>query len=86
MPLLPLIRVELGDSNVILVDDIDRPKTTRVVKTLRVEPSGQLGRGPAEPLRLLGSSPEIVSFIGCDAGGSGKPFCSMVLGIDGKQD
>ncbi len=85
------VRVDLGDSNVILVDDVDRPKSTRVVKTLRIEPSGPVGAGPNAPLRLLGSSMAAVEFLGCGEP-AGRPaatvpaFCWMVVGPGGKQE
>ena len=81
------VRVELGDSNVILVDDVDRPKSTRVVKTLRIEPSGQLAPGPDAPVRLLGSSAAVVEFLGCgEPAGKVPAFCWMVVGQGGKQE
>ena len=83
--------VELGESNVILADDVDRPKSTRVVKTLRVEPSGRHGPAPDAPLRLLGSSVEIVEILGCgepagEPAGKVPAFCWMVVGQRGKQE
>ena len=75
-------RIEMGDANVILVDDVDQPGATRIVKTLRVEHQGDRQPGPAGPVRALGSSPEIVAFIGCSApeAGTAAGWCRFVVG------
>lgn len=56
--------VELGDANIILVDAVDTP-TPRIVGTRRIERIGAISAGPAGPLRILGTSPEVLDFAGC---------------------
>lgn len=60
-------RIALGDANVILVDHVDSADGPRVVGTRRV-PS-QVPPGSRSSVGMvLGQSPEVVSFLQCDAG------------------
>jgi hypothetical protein len=60
-------RVDLGDSNVILVDGVDMPGGPVVVATLRVEPDlPQADNGYPRIEEVLRRSPQIVSYLGCD--------------------
>jgi hypothetical protein len=81
-------RLDLGDDNVVLVDEIDSPTGPRVTGTLRVPrampgSAGQIGL-------VLRESREIVSFLRCDArpaDGRGQAYlerlCLQNLGIGG---
>ena len=61
------MRVDLGDSNVILVEGVDMPGGPVVVGTLRVEPDlPQADNGYPRIEEVLRRSPQIVSFLGCD--------------------
>lgn len=84
-------RVELGDDNVVFVDDVDSADGPRVTGTMRIPsalpgPAGQIGV-------VLRASPAIVSFLRCDArraDGRGDAYlvqlCPQVLGVsDGGQ-
>jgi hypothetical protein len=59
--------IELRDQNVVLVDGVDEAKGPQVVGTLRVDPTLPPGDNPAGVFQTLRSSPEIVSFLKCDA-------------------
>lgn len=60
--------VQLGDANVILVDNVDLGDELKVVNTLRVDPElPQSDSGYPRVDAVLGRSPEIVSFLRCDA-------------------
>ena len=61
------MRVELHDDNVILVDDVAGPGRPKIVGTRRIDLTvPQLGASPRVGA-VLGKSPELVSFVGCDA-------------------
>jgi len=61
-------RVELHDDNVILVDGVDTADGPTVVGTLRVEPElPQTDNGFPRIEAVLQRSPEIASFLQCDA-------------------
>jgi hypothetical protein len=81
-------RLDLGDDNVVLVDDVHSPTGPRVTGTLRAPrampgSAGQIGL-------VLRESPEVVSFLRCDArraDGRGQAYlerlCLQNLGIGG---
>lgn len=57
--------VELGEDNVVFVDDVDSPTGPRIAGTMRLErtmpgSAGQIGL-------VLGKSPEVMAFLRCDA-------------------
>lgn len=58
--------IDLGDRNVILVDEVDGANGPRILGTLRVEPALPAGRRPLEVEDILRQSPELVSFLRCD--------------------
>lgn len=60
-------QIELRDQNVILVDGVDESKSPQIVGTLRVEPALPPGRSLLNIGETLRQSPEIVSFLKCDA-------------------
>jgi hypothetical protein len=69
-------RVELGDRNVILMDDVDSAAGPRVGGTLRIDSrmpgsAGQLGL-------VLRASPELLTYLRCDARSS-DPVANMSL-------
>ncbi|HEY1251857.1 MAG TPA: hypothetical protein VGH97_11765 [Thermoanaerobaculia bacterium] len=57
-------KVDLGDANVILVDDVDNPAGPRVVRTLRVNPALSKSVGKME--EVVRRSPELFEFLRCD--------------------
>lgn len=61
-------RVELGNDNVILVDDVDMASGPRVVRTLHVD-AGRLERRGEVPIiqSVLRPYPDVVQFLRCDA-------------------
>jgi hypothetical protein len=60
------MRVELGDDNVILVDEVDMPGGPTVVGTLRVEPDlPQTDNGYPRIDEVLRRSPQIQSYLRC---------------------
>jgi hypothetical protein len=60
-------RVDLGDDNVILVDDVDSAGGPRVVETLRLDATLPLPqRGIPMVAPLLGQSPHVLAFLRCD--------------------
>ena len=59
-------KVELGDANVILVDQVDTAGGAQVVRTLRVDPAVPLSEdGRPRVEEVLRRSQEIVSFLQC---------------------
>lgn len=79
--------IELGDANVILVDDVDTAAGPRVVGTLRIDPTVPSGDHPGRMGEILRKSSEVVSFLRCDAAmpdGKGQAMvdriCAQVLG------
>ena len=79
--------IDLQDDNVVLVDDVDAAAGPRVTDTMRVDyrmprSAGQIGL-------VLRASPEIMSFLRCDAkapDGRGQAFlerlCLQNIGVD----
>jgi hypothetical protein len=69
------MRVELHDDNVILVDDVAGPGKPKVAGTRRIDMSLPQPDGvPPSFGAVLRRSPEVLSFVGCDAEPSGaKP-------------
>jgi hypothetical protein len=59
-------QINLGDRNVILVDEVDDPKGPQIVGTVRIDPALPPGRTPLPIDDILRRSPEIVSFLRCD--------------------
>jgi hypothetical protein len=55
--------INLGDNNVVLVDGVDAPGGSKVIKSLKIDPSFL---HPREIQAVLGRSPEIVAFLRCD--------------------
>ena len=58
--------VKLGKANVILVDDVDSPRGTRVAGTLTVDASLGKESGPLRIFPVLARSKEIRDFLRCD--------------------
>jgi hypothetical protein len=81
-------KVELGDANVILVDQVDTAGGAQVVRTLRIDPAVPLSEdGRPRVEEVLRRSQEIVSFLQCEAAmpdGKGQAMidriCAQVLG------
>ena len=71
--------IELGDANVILVDDVDGPQGPQIAGKLRIDPPVPSVDGNAHVVEILRRSQEIVSFLGCDAT-SVDVWCTQVLG------
>jgi hypothetical protein len=66
------IRVELHDDNVILVDDVAGPGRPKVAGTRRIDLSLPQPDGVSPSVGVvLRRSPELLSFVGCDAAPSG---------------
>ena len=59
--------VRLKDANVILVDHVDTSGKLEVVGTMRIDPEFPPTEGPPRIDAVLRRSPEIVSFLRCDA-------------------
>ena len=60
--------IDLGDANVILVDDVDSAAGPRVVRTLRIDPDYETKpRMPVPAQTFIRRSPELVEFLRCDA-------------------
>ena len=59
-------QINLGDRNVILVDDVDDAKGPQIVGAVRIDPTLPPGRRPLPIDEILRRSPEIVSFLRCD--------------------
>jgi hypothetical protein len=80
--------VNLGDSNVVLVDSVDTADRVSVVAQLRVDPDViLLNDGRPDIDAVLMRSADVVSFLQCDVqrpGGTGSAFmwptCARVLG------
>jgi hypothetical protein len=81
-------RVDLGDNNVVLVDSVDEPGTTKVVRLLRIDSEVPSIDTHPDIEAVLANSAEIVSFLRCDAQLPGaRPFppvsvCGRALGGD----
>jgi hypothetical protein len=58
--------IKLRDANVVLVDYVDSRAGPQVIRTLRVDPA--VPGGALDIAQALRRSPEIVSFLRCDAG------------------
>ena len=60
--------IELGDANVLLVDDVDSPAGPRVVSLLRIDGDYKADvRKPAPIHTFIRRSPDLVDFLRCDA-------------------
>ena len=59
-------QLDLGDRNVILVDEVDGSKGAQIIGTLRVDPALPAGRSPLPLGDILSQSQELVSFLRCD--------------------
>jgi hypothetical protein len=78
--------VKLGKANVILVDDVDSPRGTRVAGTLTVDASLGKESGPLRILPVLARSKEIRDYLRCDTELSVErlqerlaPVCARIL-------
>lgn len=79
--------MELGEANVLLVNDVDRAGGGHVVGTLRIPPDVPVDDGTPRVDGILRRSPEILSFLRCDValpGGKGQAsigrLCDQVRG------
>ena len=60
--------VDLGDANVVLVDDVDSPTGPQVVRTLRIDPEYQtVPMRPMPAQHFIRRSPELIEFLQCGA-------------------
>ena len=80
-------QVQLGDDNAILVDSVDGRAGPQVIKTLRVDTAPPATDGFPRIEEVLRRSPEILSFLQCDARLSDAPsqkmadlLCSRIVG------
>jgi hypothetical protein len=81
-------RVDLGDRNVVLVDNVDSSDDVKVDGLIRVDPEVSLLAGGYPDIdAVLGRLTDIVSFLKCDMalpGGRGlnliTPSCARLLG------
>ena len=78
--------VKLGKANVVLVDDVDSPRGTRVAGTLTVDASLGKESGPLRILPVLARSKEIRDYLRCDTELSVQrlqerlaPVCARIL-------
>ena len=59
--------IDLGDSNVVLVDGVDSAAGPQVVRTIRIDPEYETApRTPMPVQNFIRRSPELVEFLQCD--------------------
>ena len=73
--------IDLGDTNVILVDGVDSPAGPHVVRTLRIDPEYQTEPKKPMPAQMfIRRSPELVEFLQCGVPVSGlQPYEQKVF-------